>query len=101
MRPLVPPAAALLASIALAACATIPGQADAPPIDLAGAEVASRTLDNGDVIEEYRVGTQLRMVKITPVRGQAYYLYDRDGDGALDRDDTDKLPQTYWKLFSW
>ena len=53
------------------------------------------------VIEEYRVGGQLRMVKITPLRGPAYYLYDRDGDGALDRDDRDDLPQVYWKLFQW
>ena len=41
------------------------------------------------------------MVKITPARGAPYYLYDRDGDGALDRDQADDIPQTYWKLFSW
>lgn len=90
-------AAALAAVLSLAGCATT-GDA---PVDVSGAEVASRTLDNGDLIEEYRVAGQLRMVRITPVRGPAYYLYDRDGDGALDRDDADKLPQTYWKLFSW
>jgi Protein of unknown function (DUF2782). len=90
-------AAALAAILSLAGCATVP----ADPVDLSGAEVASRTLDNGDLIEEYRVAGQLRMVRITPARGPAYYLYDRDGDGALDRDDADKLPQTYWKLFSW
>ena len=100
-RNLMAPVAAVVATLALAACASTPGASDAPPVDLAGAEVASRTLDNGDVVEEYRVGTQLRMVRITPVRGPAYYLYDKDGDGALDRDDADKLPQTYWKLFSW
>ena len=95
------PTAVVLATLALAACASTPGASDAPPVDLAGAEVASRTLDNGDVVEEYRVGTELRMVKITPVRGPAYYLYDRDGDGRLDRNDAERLPQTYWKLFSW
>lgn len=100
MRPPILTAATLLAVLALAACATAPGRADAP-VDLTGAEVATRTLDNGDIVEEYRVGTQLRMVKITPAAGPAYYLYDRDGDGALDRDDADELPQTYWKLFSW
>ncbi|AKC86919.1 DUF2782 domain-containing protein [Pseudoxanthomonas suwonensis] len=89
--------AAVLAALLSAGCATQGGA----PVDLTGAEVAVRTLDNGDVLEEYRVGSQLRMVKITPVRGAPYYLYDRDGDGALDRDDADKLPQTYWKLFSW
>ena len=101
MRLPVLPAAALLATLALAACATTPGQDDTPPVDLAGAQVATRTLENGDIVEEYRVGTQLRMVRITPLRGPAYYLYDRDGDGRLDRNDAEKLPQTYWKLFSW
>jgi len=96
-----PTAAALPLILALAACATGPGAADAPPVDLSGAEMATRTLENGDVVEEYRVGTQLRMVKITPVRGPAYYLYDRDGDGRMDRNDAERLPQTYWKLFSW
>ena len=92
----IPTAAALAAILALAGCAST-----GAPVDVTGAEVASRTLDNGDLFEEYRVAGQLRMVKITPVRGAPYYLYDRDGDGALDRDDADKLPQTYWKLFSW
>ncbi len=91
--------AALAAAFALAGCAST--GATGAPVDVSGADVATRTLDNGDVFEEYRVAGQLRMVKITPLRGAPYYLYDRDGDGALDRDDADKLPQTYWKLFSW
>lgn len=101
MRLPVLPVAALLAILALAACATTPGPDETPPVDLAGAEVATRTLENGDIVQEYRVGTQLRMVRITPPRGPAYYLYDRDGDGRLDRNDAERLPQTYWKLFSW
>ncbi|WP_447729105.1 DUF2782 domain-containing protein [Pseudoxanthomonas suwonensis] len=92
-------AATLAASLLLAGCATT-APADAP-VDVSGAEVATRVLENGDRLDEYRVGGQLRMVRITPVRGPAYYLYDRDGDGALDKDDADKLPQVYWKLFSW
>ncbi|KAF1685707.1 hypothetical protein B1992_10940 [Pseudoxanthomonas broegbernensis] len=89
--------AALAALLSLGGCATT-GDA---PVDVRGAEVAARTLDNGDVLEEYRVGSQLRMVKITPLRGPAYYLYDRDGDGTLDADDRERLPQVYWKLFQW
>ena len=89
-------AAPLIAACLLAGCATA-----GAPVDLKGAEVAQRTLENGDTYEEYRVGGQLRMVRITPLRGPAYYLYDRDGDGALDRDDRDDLPQVYWKLFQW
>ncbi|RRN79463.1 DUF2782 domain-containing protein [Pseudoxanthomonas sp. SGD-10] len=91
--------AATLASLLLAGCTTT-ATADAP-VDVSGAEVASRVLENGDRVDEYRVAGQLRMVRITPVRGPAYYLYDRDGDGTLDRDDAEDLPQVYWKLFSW
>lgn len=97
MRMSIPSAAALAALLSLGGCATT-GDA---PVDVRGAEVFSRTLDNGDVLEEYRVGDQLRMVKITPLRGPAYYLYDRDGDGTLDMDDREDLPQVYWKLFQW
>jgi hypothetical protein len=100
MRKPIKTAAALAAVLALAGCATGGATAGAP-VDVSGADVAVRTLDNGDKLEEYRVAGQLRMVRITPVRGAPYYLYDRDGDGALDRDDADKVPQTYWKLFSW
>ena len=89
--------AALAAGLSLGGCATT-GDA---PVDVRGAEVASRTLDNGDVLEEYRVGDQLRMVKIIPLRGPAYYLYDRNGDGVLDADGREELPQVYWKLFEW
>jgi len=85
----------------LAACAT-GGSANDPGVDLAGADVAVRTEANGDTIEEYRVGGQLRMVKVTPTRGAAYYLYDSDGDGRLDKskDNADVSP-VYWKLYGW
>lgn len=64
-----------------------------------GAVENTRTESNGDVITEYRVGTELRVVKVVPARGPAYYLYDRDGDGRIDRDD--RAPMTYYKLFGW
>lgn len=98
MRLPILPAAALAVLLAATGCATI---GNPPPVDLTGAEVAARTLENGDVVEEYRVAGQLRMVKITPLRGPAYYLYDRDGDGVLDSGDRDRLPMVYWKLFQW
>lgn len=86
----------LLASVltlALAACAS------SPPIP-EGAERQVRTESNGDVVEEYRVGGMLHMVKITPARGVPYYLVDRNGDGRFE------LPQgviapVYFKLYSW
>ena len=84
----------LLATCLLAACATT--GPDIPD----GAVPATRTESNGDVVTEYRVGNQLRVVKVQPSRGPAYYLYDRDGDGIVDKAG-DNPPQTYFKLFSW
>jgi hypothetical protein len=85
---------ALVAALALGACATtgpdIP--ADAVP--------ATHTEANGDVVTEYRVGNRLRVVEVRPLRGPTYYLYDRDGDGIVDKAG-DNPPQTYFKLFSW
>jgi len=97
MRTPITTAAILASLLSLGGCASVP---DAP-VDVTGAEVAVRDLGNGDRLEEYRVGGALRMVKIIPARGAPYYLYDRDGDGALDRDQADDLPQVYWKLFQW
>ncbi|MGE8249585.1 MAG: DUF2782 domain-containing protein [Stenotrophomonas bentonitica] len=56
--------------------------------------------DNGDTIEEYRVGGQLRMVKVTPSRGAPFYMYDQNGDGRMDSD-KDGVSPVYWKLYSW
>lgn len=105
--PAAPPARALLAALATAwlalalpGCATTgAGDAAAPEIP-EGATEATRTEPNGDVITEYRVGTQLRVVKVVPARGPTYYLYDRDGDGTIDND-YGNLPTTWFKLFEW
>lgn len=83
----------------LAGCATT-GGAGSPPVDVTGAQVSQRTLDNGDTLEEYRVAGQLRMVKVTPSRGASYYMYDRNGDGRMDSD-KDGVSPVYWKLYSW
>ncbi len=98
-----PKTASFALLLCLAACATTQTTADGPPpVDVTGAEVTTTTADNGDIIEEYRVGTQLRMVKVTPLRGPAYYLYDGNGDGRLDKGSANKdMPAVYWKLFSW
>jgi len=89
----------LATTLLLGACATS-GAAGDPPLDLRDAEVSSRTLENGDTIEEYRVAGQVRMVKVTPVRGASYYMYDRNGDGRMDSD-RDGIAPVYWKLYSW
>lgn len=87
---------ALVAALALGACATTGAGPDIP----ADAVAATHTESNGDVITEYRVGNQLRVVEVQPLRGPKYYLYDRDGDGIVDKAG-DNPPQTYFKLFSW
>ncbi|KRG58685.1 DUF2782 domain-containing protein [Stenotrophomonas sp. W1S232] len=84
----------------LAGCSSGGGSSDAYPVDVSGARVSSRTMENGDLLEEYRVAGQLRMVRVKPARGAPYYLYDRDGDGRMDNP-RDQVPVVYWKLYSW
>ena len=90
--------------LALAGCTTMGSSPNDPAVDLADAQVAVRTEANGDVIEEYRVAGQLRMVKVTPSRGPTYYLMDENGDGRLDKSkgagEKDISP-VYWKLYGW
>lgn len=88
---------AVLASLlVLGGCASYGGH----PVDVRNADITTRTIDNGDQVEEYRVAGQLRMVKVTPVRGATYYLYDRDGDGRLDSD-KDGVAPVYWQIYKW
>ncbi|MGX5731524.1 DUF2782 domain-containing protein [Pseudoxanthomonas beigongshangi] len=95
-------APAALAVLLLAGCASMGGAQDDPAVDLADAQVAVRTEPNGDVIEEYRVAGQLRMVKVTPARGPAYYLIDENGDGRLDKSKGEgPVSPVYWKIYGW
>lgn len=99
-----PALAPLLLAALLGGCASggpLPGSqaGDVPEIP-AEAVAAVRTEDNGDVVTEYRVAGQLRMVKVVPVRGPTYYLVDRDGDGRMDPA-KGEVPTTWFKLFSW
>lgn len=83
--------------LALTACATSGGPeaaVDIPP----DAAAVTKVAPNGDEVTEYRVGGQLRVVKVQPKRGPVYYLYDRDGDG---RPDGDNISPVYFKLFEW
>ncbi len=88
-------ASAGLVAALLAACASL----DAPQVP-EDADAATRTEANGDVITEYRVASQLRLVKVVPLRGPTYYLVDRDGDGKLDPAKGGG-PLTYYKLYRW
>ena len=87
----------LPALLALGACATTtPATVEIPP----GAEENVRTEANGDVITEYRVNGELRVVQVQPSRGPTYYLYAREGR-VLSTREGDDPPQTYFKLFGW
>jgi hypothetical protein len=91
--------AAMLAASLLPACSSMGRSAGEPEIP-ANAVEATRTLDNGDVVSEYRVAGQLRAVKVQPKRGPTYYLIDRNGDGRMDpsRGDVDPV---YYRIYSW
>lgn len=87
------------ACLMLAGCASTGGTDTADvniPVD---AVATTRNQPNGDVITEYRVAGQLRIVRIQPARGPAYFLQDRNGDGRLD--DERGTSQVYFKLFGW
>ena len=84
----------------LSACATM-GAGD-PTAGLEDADITRRTLDGGDVVEEYRIAGQLRVVKITPLRGPTYYLVDSNGDGTLDSSKGEgPISPVQYKLFEW
>ena len=56
------------------------------------------------IIEEYRVGGRLYMIKVTPVRGLPYYLMDTDGNGSLETTQhelSDGILIPNWILYKW
>lgn len=66
------------------------------------ATVTTRTGENGDKIEEMRLNGRITMVKVTPRRGKPYYFVDTNGDGKIDRTDSDSnVAPVYFKLYEW
>lgn len=66
--------------------------------------VRIRTSDNGDIVEEYRQGGVVSMVKVTPKRGKPYYIMDNNGDGRLDRADAEAaggVVPVSWVIATW
>ena len=66
--------------------------------------VRIRTSDNGDIVEEYRQGGAVSMVKVTPKRGKPYYIMDNNGDGRLDRADAEAaggVVPVSWVIATW
>ena len=66
-------------------------------------EVTITERDHG-LIEEYRIGGRLYMIRINPRKGHPYYLIDSNGDGLFDRhrpeiDEDLFIPA--WTLLRW
>lgn len=56
----------------------------------------------GAVIEEYRQGTRLYMIRVVPERGVAYEYIDTDGNGRLEYDGEDgPVRPVYYTLYEW
>jgi hypothetical protein len=59
----------------------------------------------GERVEEYRQNGRVYMIKITPIKGPAYYYLDEDGDGELELRESDRkmnpVQPVYWKLKEW
>ncbi len=59
----------------------------------------------GQRIEEYSQNGRVYMIKITPIKGPAYYYFDTDGDGQLELRESDRklnpVQPVYWKLKEW
>ena len=83
--------------------APIPKKIPSPVSEETAPTVTIRSSENGDVVEEYRQGGRIFMVRITPVRGKPYYLYDDDRNGRMDRTDADKasVSPVYWTIYEW
>ncbi|MFM2408175.1 MAG: hypothetical protein RL358_917 [Pseudomonadota bacterium] len=88
----------LLTSLSLNVLAAQPVPADLQPLPAAPtAYDASNDTDEAEVtitkqrtqmIEEYRAGNRLYMIKITPKIGAPYYLLDDRGDGKFARQES-------------
>jgi len=75
----------------------VPGEEIEPTVTISERE--------GQRIEEYRQNGRVYMIKITPVKGPAYYYLDEDGDGELELRESDRklnpVQPVYWKVKEW
>jgi hypothetical protein len=84
--------------------APLPEKIPAKASDDDAPTVRIRTRDNGDIVEEYREGGIVHMVKVTPTRGKPYYIMDNNGDGRLDRADAEAaggVVPVSWIIATW
>lgn len=56
----------------------------------------------GAVIEEYRQGNRLYMIRVVPERGVPYTYLDTDGNGRLEYEGEDgPVRPVYYTLYEW
>ena len=92
----------LAAPAAFAEDVPIPEKIPSPPSEETAPTVSIRTEANGDVVAEYRIQGQLRMVRVQPQRGPTYYLVDSNGDGRLDSSKGEgPISPVYYKIYGW
>lgn len=75
----------------------VPGEEIEPTVTITERE--------GERIEEYKLNGRVYMIKITPIKGPAYYYLDEDGDGELELRESDRklnpVRPVYWKIKEW
>lgn len=72
-----------------------------PPPDEPPPTVRIRRIKD-DVVIEYRRGGRLWMVRVEPKNGVPYHLIDTNGDGRLDRADSDlPIRPVYYTIYAW
>ena len=85
--------------------APVPKKIPSPPSEELEPTVTIRTADNGDVVQEYRQGGAVYMVRVQPKGGgPAYTLMDSNGDGKLDKDDAEDaggVSPVYFTIYEW
>ena len=73
----------------------------APPPEEPPPTVSIRNV-KGAVIEEYRQGNRLYMIRVVPERGVPYTYMDTDGNGRLEYDGEDgPVRPVYYTLYEW
>ncbi|MGY6553542.1 MAG: DUF2782 domain-containing protein [Wenzhouxiangella sp.] len=65
-------------------------------------EVRIRREDDRTV-EEFSIGGQVFMIRITPAVGPAYYLIDTTGDGNFEsrHEHMEPVRPAFWRIFEW
>lgn len=68
---------------------------DLVPDDVDQIEVRSYEREDGSTVTEHAVHGRVYMIRVQPVEGlPAYYLYDTDGDGVMEK----RLPGDYKRI---